>query len=60
MAEVPCPVIVVNLCGEKADASRKLGYTVDILVAGIAERYTARGGCIAHKRAVVSTELRDI
>ena len=60
MAEVPCPVVVVNLCGEKADASRKLGYTIDILVAGIAERYAVRRGCIVHEGAVVGTELRDI
>ena len=60
MAEVPCPIIVMNLCGKEADASRELGYAVDVLIASIAKRYAIRSGCIVDKGTVVCTELCNI
>ena len=60
MAEVPSAVIVMNLCSEEADASRELGYTVDILVAGIADADAIRSRCIVDEWTVMGTELCNI
>ena len=60
MAEVPCPIIVMDLGREKADASRELGYAVDVLIAGIAERYAIRSRCIVEEGTIVGTELCNI
>lgn len=60
MAEVPCPIIVMNLCGEKADASCELGYAVDVLIAGVAERNAVGSRSIVEEGTVVGTELCDI
>lgn len=50
----------MNLCSEKADASCELSYTVDVLIAGIAERYAIGSGGIVEEGTVVGTELCDI
>lgn len=52
----------MNLCSEEADASRELGYTVDVLVAGITECYAigSRSRCIVDEGTVVGTELCNI
>ena len=60
MAEVPCSIIVVNLCSEKADASRELGYAVDVLIASITKGYAIRSRCIVEEGTVVGTELCNI
>ena len=60
MAKVPSPVVIMDLCGEKADTSCELGYAVDVLVAGIAEGYAVRRGCIVDERTVMGTELCNI
>lgn len=60
MAEVPCPIIVVDLCGEKAHASRELGHAINILVAGIAKRYAVGSRGIVEEGTVMGTELCNI
>ena len=62
MAEMPYPIIIMYLCSEEADTSRELGYTVDVLVAGITERYAigSQSRCIVDEGTVVGTELCNI
>ena len=50
----------MNLCGEKADASRELGYAVDVLIAGIAEGYAICSRGIVEEGTVMGTELCNI
>lgn len=50
----------MDLCGEKADASCELGYAVDVLIAGVAERNAVGSRSIVEEGTVVGTELCDI
>ncbi len=59
MAEMPGPVVFVDLCGKKSDTGRKLGRTVYILIASTSER-DAGGSSVIQERAVMGPQLSDI